>query len=309
MSTFTSSPILVTGAAGHLGRLVVSHLLDTLRIPAAQIIATSRKPAALADLAARGVSVRAADFDRPETLAAAFAGAGRVLIISTDTLDRPGARLAQHRAAIAAAKQAGASHVVYTSMPKPEPGSPVLFAPDHFGTEQELKASGLGWTVLRNTWYAENLFFGLPHALQSGALYTAAGEGRIAHVSRDDCALVAATVLASGSTANVTLEVTGPQAYSTAETAQAASEITGRPIKVVQVTPEQFAQGLAAAGVPAGFVPLLVSFDANTKLGNLSQVTDTVQRLTGRQPKTLRDFLVAQKAALLGTAGAAASGH
>ena len=298
MSTVTA-PILVTGAAGQLGRLVVTHLLDTLHLPAGKIIATSRKPEALQAFADRGVVVRAADFDRPETLKTAFAGAGRLLIISTDALDQPGARQRQHLAAITAAKQAGVGHVVYTSMPKPEPGSPVLFAPDHYASEQALKASGLGWTVLRNTWYAENLFMSLPHALKSGSWYTAAGDGRIAHISRDDCALVAATALAGGSTANVTLDVTGPEAFSTAETARLASEITGRPVQVVQVTPEQLAQGLAGAGVPAGFIPLLLSFDANTKQGGLSQVTATVQQLTGRTPKTLRDFLVANKTALL----------
>ena len=110
-----SSPtLLVTGASGQLGRRVIAHLLQTHRVPAGQIIATTRKPETLADLAAQGVQVRGADFDDPASLVAAFSGAQRLLLVSTDALDRPGRRLEQHQAAVAAAVQAGARHVVYT---------------------------------------------------------------------------------------------------------------------------------------------------------------------------------------------------
>src|ERR1700722_8416773 len=141
--------LFVTGAGGHLGRRVVEILLEK---GAGKIVAGTRKPEKLADLAARGVEVRPADFDDPKGLEAALAGVDRVLIISTDAIDRPGRRLAQHRAAVAAATRAAVKHVVYTSMPNPET-SPVVFAPDHLGTEQALKASGISYTILRNCWY------------------------------------------------------------------------------------------------------------------------------------------------------------
>ena len=131
--------LLVTGASGHLGRAVVRHLLDTLNIDPARVIATSRKPEALADLAAQGVTVRAADFDRPDTLAEAFRGADRLLLVSTDALLEPGKRLVQHRAAVLAAVEARVKHVVYTSLPSPDT-SHVSFAPDHLATEQALAA-------------------------------------------------------------------------------------------------------------------------------------------------------------------------
>ena len=131
-----SNTLLVTGASGQLGRRVIHHLLRTHQVPAARIIATTRKPDALADLAAEGVVVRQADFEDPASMVRAFVGAQRLLLISTDALDRPGRRLEQHQAAVAAAVGAGVNHVVYTSMLKPEPGSPIPFAPDHFGTEQ-----------------------------------------------------------------------------------------------------------------------------------------------------------------------------
>ena len=300
MANATQLPLLVTGAAGHLGRRVVAHLLDTHQIPANQIIATTRKPEALADLAAKGVVVRKADFEDPATLAGAFAGAQRLLLISSDALDRPGRRLAQHRNAVDAAVKAGVKHVVYTSMPKPEPGNPVTFAPDHYATEQALAASGLGWTVLRNSWYFDNLFMHLSHTLASGQWFTATGEGRAANLSREDCARAAAAAVASGSTANARYDITGTEALTTAETAQIISEVTGKPIQVIQVTPEQLRQGLAPAKLPDFVVDMLVSFDANTRAGNMSLVTDAVKQLTGKAPQTLRDFIAAHKTVLAG---------
>ncbi|MGH8025616.1 MAG: NmrA family NAD(P)-binding protein, partial [Pseudoxanthomonas sp.] len=176
-----SPTLLVTGVAGHLGRALLGHLLDTLKIPPGRIIATTRKPETLVELAARGVDVRAADFDDPASLVPAFTGADRLLLVSTDALMQPGQRLAQHRNAIDAAVQAGVKHVVYTSMPAPET-SLVRFAPDHLGTEQALASSPLSWTVLRNAWYFENLLHSVPGALAGGQWFSAAGEGGIAYI-------------------------------------------------------------------------------------------------------------------------------
>ncbi|MDO8252601.1 MAG: SDR family oxidoreductase [Rhodoferax sp.] len=294
-----SDTLLVTGASGHLGRRVIHHLLQTLKVPAASIIATTRKPETLADLAALGVVVRQADFEDSASLVRAFEGAQRLLLISTDALDRPGRRIAQHHAAVAAALKAGVKHVVYTSMPKPEPGSPIPFAPDHYETEQALAASALSWTVLRNCWYMENLHMNLPQVLASGQWYTAAGEGKIAHISRDDCAHAAAVALASAATDKVIYNLTGAIACGTAEIAALASEVLGKPIAVVQVTPEALAQGMAAAGVPPFLVPLLVAFDVNTAAGNVGAVSDDFKKLTGCAPLSLREFLVANQAAFL----------
>jgi NAD(P)H dehydrogenase (quinone) len=158
---------LVTGAAGQLGRAVINHLASTYKVPASKIIAATRDPSKLADLKAKGIAVRAADFNDEAGLVKAFQGAKRILIISTDSFE-PGARQKQHVAAVRAAEKAGAAHVLYTSMPKPET-SAVLFAPDHLSTEKALSSSGLkGWTVLRHNWYAENLLFSLPQTVQSG---------------------------------------------------------------------------------------------------------------------------------------------
>lgn len=284
--------LLVTGASGHLGRAVVRHLLETLQVPPARIIATSRKPETLADLAAQGVTVRAADFDQPGTLSEAFRGADRVLLVSTDALLEPGKRLVQHRAAVQAAVDAGVRHVVYTSLPSADT-SHVSFAPDHLGTEQALAASGLGWTLLRNAWYAENLAYTLPSALASGEWVTAAGEGGIAYIARDDLALAAATALASAHAGNRVYTLTGTQALTARDIAEKVATATGKPLSVVGVSPQQLADGLRGHGFPPVLADVFTSFDVATAAGDLGDVTDDFATLTGRAPSTFDAWLPA----------------
>ena len=293
--------LLVTGASGQLGRAVINHLLEAQKVAPASIIATTRDPENLGDLAALGVAVRAADFNDKASLEKAFDGADRVLIISTGDLDlKTGRRLKQHETAVAAAKAAGVSHLLYTSMPNPEPGSPVLFAGDHYGTEEAIKASGIAYTIFRNGWYQENLFMSLPHAIASGKWHTSAADGRIAHGARDDMAAAIAAGLASGSKESHIYTLTGPQAYTTNEIAALVSEVTGKPLEVIQLPDEALTEGVKAAGVPEDFARIIVSFDANTRAGRIAEVTDAVEKLSGRKSRTLKQFLEANKTALLG---------
>lgn len=292
-----SPTLLITGAAGPFGQRVLHHLVETLRVPPQRLVATTRRPALLAGWAERGVTVHAADFEAPVELEAALRGAERMLLISTDALDRPGRRLAQHRNAVEAAVRAGVQHVVYTSMPRPE-GSPVLFAPDHAGTEAALAASTLpGWTVLRNHWYMENLLHALPHALQSGRWFSAAGDGRVAYVARDDLAQAAAQALVEGG-GRRTLTLSGARAYTTREIAARVSALTGRPIEVVPVWIEQRVQGMVAAGLPEPLARTFASLDINTAAGRVGEVTRDLPALIGRPPRDFDDWLVEHRAAL-----------
>lgn len=291
-----SATLLVTGAAGHLGQRVIAHLLDTLKVPASRIIATTRDPEKLSALAARGVAVRRADFDDVASLTGAFAGAQRLLLISTDTLDRPGHRLEQHRNAVEAAVKAGVAHVVYTSMPKPD-NSAVLFAPDHLGTERALAASPLSWTILRNNWYMENIFFSLPQLLASGKWYSAAGDGRTAWIARDDCALAAASALAADDNSKSTYTLSGAEAFTTEQTARMVGETAGKPIEVVHVPLAGLIQGMVGAGLPQPMAEVFASFDANAKAGGFADMTSDFEKLTGRKPVKYRDWLAANKAA------------
>ncbi len=288
MTTF-----LVTGANGKLGRHVTQLLLDA---KAGTVIAASRDPSKLADLVALGAETRRVDFDDPASMAEAFKGVDRLLLISTDSLGS-GQRLAQHTAAVAAAKAAGVGHVVYTSMPKPET-SAVTFASDHLGTENTLKASGLSYTILRNSWYQENLLMSLPHALQGGQWYSSAVDGKIPHIAHADCARAAAAALIKAP-ANQTFTLTGPELLTTQQIAALASDVTGKPLAVVELTDEDLAAGMKHAGVPDALIPMLVSFDTTTRQGGFDILTDDVETLTGQKPAPLKAFLEASKSALL----------
>ncbi|HEX4458708.1 MAG TPA: SDR family oxidoreductase, partial [Polyangia bacterium] len=286
----------VTGAGGTLGRRVLALLLEQAAGP---IIATTRNPAALADFAARGVDVRAADFDAPSTLRAAFAGAERALLISTDSIATPGHRLAQHQRAIRALAEAGVRHVVYTSMPKPE-GSAILIAPDHDGTEKALHASALDFTILRNNIYADMLLEVLPGALASGQLVDAKGDGATAYVWREDCARVAVAALADRAHGGRhVVDVSGPAAVTAREVATLAAEVSGRPLTHVAVSPAAYVDGLVAHGMPQPIAEIFASFDSAIARGEVAHVGDGVQRLTGQPPRSMRDFLAAHRQALL----------
>jgi len=294
MADSLSPRLLVTGAGGHLGGRVVALLRAA---GAAHVVAASRDPA---KLAMAGVETRRADFDDPASLDAAFAGIDRLLIISTDAISVPGQRLRQHEAAVAAAVRAGVKHILYTSMPNPEPPSPLPIAPDHYGTEQAIAASGLGFTILRNSWYAENLLGALPQVLASGKWVTAAGEGRTPYVAREDAARAAAAALASGAAENRRYDIAGPEALTTAEIAGIVGDVCGKPIEVVQLPPDALAAALVAAGIPAPLVPFLVAADAAARAGKFDVPLGAVKQLTGHEPQSLRDFLMAHRPMLMG---------
>ena len=293
------SKILVTGAAGNLGQSVVQHLLETYKVPAANIIAASRDTAKLSELAARGVETRKADFDDAASLDAAFAGIDTLLIVSTDALAVPGQRLTQHKAAVAAAAKAGVKHVVYTSMPNPDK-SLVTFAPDHLGTEEAIKASGLPYTIIRNAWYYDNHLHGMPHNLQGGKWFTASGNGKVSNISRDDCARAAAAVLAKSSPSNTTYTLTGPESLTAEDIAKIISDVAGKPLVAVQVTGAQLKQGMEGAGLPGFVADMLVSADANIAAGNFDILTSDYETLTGEKPQSTEAFFKAHKAELAG---------
>ena len=298
MTNQAHGPLLVTGASGHLGRRVVEVLLGSDRLKGRKIIAVTRSPDKLADFAARGVEVRPASFDEPATLSAAFSGAERALIISTDALDRAGRRLEQHRVAVNAAKVAGVKHVVYTSLTNPGPDSPITLAPDHWGTENALRDAGFGYTVLRNNMYTDYLLMGLPHAVQAGKLVNAYGTGGVSYVTREDCAQAAAAALAADFDGKTVFDITGPAAVTQAELAAMVGEITGKPVEYLAVDAATGVENLLGAGMPQPIAELLVSFEVAGIQGKLSPVSSAVRELTGKTPQSVREFLSANRAAL-----------
>jgi len=290
----TQPTLFVSGAGGKLGRLVIEQLLS--RGYAGKIVAGTRDPAKLADL--RGIEARQADFTDEAGLAKALSGVDRMLIISTDALGE--ARRAQHLTAVAAAKTAGVKRIVYTSLPHPEPGSAIPMAGDHYPTEQAIKASGVDYTILRASWYAENLLGSLPAALKAGKWFTSAGEGRVSYLPRVDIARAAAGALISDAPGSRVLTVTGTEALTIPEVAAIVSDVSGQPLEVVNVTDAEVTAGMVAAGLPLHIAEFLTTFEVGYRQGALSMVTNAVEELWGTKPQKLRDFLAANKAALVG---------
>lgn len=289
-----SGSILVTGASGHLGRRVVELLLA--RGGGARIIAATRKPDSLAALVTQGVEARHADFDDEASLARAFQGVERVLLVSTDALDEPGKRARQHARAVRAVAAAGVQHVAYTSIINPV-ASKILISQDHADTEAELARAGVPFTVLRNNMYSEYQLDGLKRAVASGSLVNAKAAGRVGFVTRQDCANIAAAIMAEPPSGNRVLDVTGPQSLSSAELSAIASELGGRKVEHQPIPLEALIDGMVQHGLPRPLAEVYASFDAGTAAGELDVTSDAVERFTGQKPQAMRDFLAANKAA------------
>jgi NAD(P)H dehydrogenase (quinone) len=283
--------VAVTGASGHLGRKVADLLLE--RLDPSRVVLLTRTPDALASYSERGAVVRHANFDEPGTLAEAFSGAERALLISALDFER---RLGQHRAAIEAAKAAGVRHLVYTSIPEPE-GNPAAAAPSHLATEAAARESGLAWTFLRNSLYADFQVPVVAQAIASGQLVTSAGDGRVAYVARDDCAAAAAAVLTQEDHEGKTYDITGPGAIGPKDVAALAAELGGRPVEVIAVDDDALVAGMIAAGAPEARARIGLSFVVAAREGFLDTVTGAVEELTGDPPSSLRTVVVAARQA------------
>ena len=269
--------IVITGASGQLGRLVIAELLK--KIPASNIVAAVRSPEKAADLAALGVQVREADYSRPDTLNSAFAGAEKVLLISSSEL---GQRVTQHKAVIDAAKRAGVKLLGYTSLLHADT-SVLGLADDHRQTESALAESGVPGVVLRNGWYNENYTAGIQGDIAHGTHYGCAGEGRISSAARADYAAAAAAVLtATDSQAGKVYELAGDDAYTLTELAAEIARQSGKPVVYTNGTEAQFKSGLLQAGLPEYVAELLANSDAGAAKGGLFDDSRQLSALIGR---------------------------
>lgn len=269
--------ILVTGASGQLGRLVIQELLKT--VPAANIAAMLRSKSAGSDLEAHGVRVVEADYDKPATLDAALAGIDRVLLISSNAL---GARVAQHRNVIDAAARAGVKLIAYTSVLHADT-STLGLAEEHRQTEAALQSAGVPFVVLRNGWYTENYAASIPPALAHGAFLGSAGEGRISSASRADYAAAAAAVLASADDqAGKIYELAGDEAYTLAEFAADVAKQAGKPVVYMNLPEADFKAALIGAGLPGEVAELLANSDAAAARGALFDQGGQLRQLIGR---------------------------
>ncbi|KUH38605.1 MULTISPECIES: SDR family oxidoreductase [Streptomyces] len=270
--------IVVTGATGQFGRQVIEHLLQR-GVPADRIAAAVRTPAKAADLAARGVEIRLADYERPETLLTAFDGADKLLLVSSTGPDD--ARIAQHRAAVEAAAKTGVGLIAYTSVTG-APTNPLGLARVHRDTEEAIADSGLPAVLLRNGWYTENYTATLPDAVARGAIAGSAGQGRVASATRADYAEAAAVVLTRDDQAGEVYDLTGDTAWSLPELAAEAAAQSGRPVTYADLPAEQYRQILTGAGLPDFVTDLIVDADVQVSHGALAHVTTDLSALLGR---------------------------
>jgi len=279
--------IVITGASGQLGRLVIKELLK--KLPVNEIVAAVRTPEKVADLAALGVQVRLADYAQPATLDAAFKGAAQLLLISSSEV---GQRLPQHRNAIDAAKRAGVGLVAYTSILRADT-SPLGLAAEHQETEALLRASGLPHIVLRNGWYTENYLASVPTALQHGVYIGSAGEGKIASAARADYAAAAAAVLTSPGQAGKVYELAGDEAYTLAELAAEIARQSGKAVVYQNLPEADFKEALLGAGLPEHVAGLLSDSDVGVSKGGLFDDSHQLSRLIGRPTTTLATLVKA----------------
>jgi NAD(P)H dehydrogenase (quinone) len=268
--------IVVTGATGQLGRLVVEGLLK--RLPGGEIVAAVRSPEKAGWAKERGVVVRKADYGQPDTLSSAFAGADKVLLISGSDV---GKRVAQHKAVVEAARNAGVAHIVYTSAPRADTSALVL-APDHKATEAFIQASGLTYTFLRNGWYSESYTQAIEQGARTGNFVGSAGDGRVASAPRADYAAAAVEVLTGEGHENKIYELSGDVAWTHAELATEIGKATGRQVTYTDLSPEEHKAALTDAGLPAPIVELLAAIDADIKEGVLSETPGDLKALIGR---------------------------
>jgi NAD(P)H dehydrogenase (quinone) len=281
--------IVITGASGHLGRLVAEAVLE--RVEPDRVVLVTRDPSRLDDLAQRGAQVRAGDFGDPSSLPSAFAGVERALIVSTDQI---GVRVPGHHAAIDAAAAAGARSIAYTSAVNPSHSNPIVVATDHRETEEHLRASGTGWTMLRNSIYTEILLMAAGAALASGHHVHNEGAGRVSYVARADCASAAAAVLTSDGHDGKLYDVTGAEALSAGDVAALFAELGGRPVQALGVDDDAFIAGLIEhAQMPEPVARAYATFGIGARRGYSGAVSTTVRDLTGAAPAPARDVLAA----------------
>jgi len=281
----------VTGATGQLGRLVIQKLKQ--KVPASDIVALVRNPAKASDL---GVAVREADYDRPETLGPALKGIDTLMFISASEI---GKRLAQHRNVIAAAKKAGVKRIVYTSLLHADK-SPINLASEHLPTENEIKASGIPYTILRNGWYTENYTGSIGGALAGGAFLGSAGEGKIASAARADFADAAVAAVTGTGHDGKTYELAGDSSWTLGDLAKEISRQTGKNIAYRNLPESEYAKTLEGFGLPKALAAVIASWDVGASKGGLDDGSHQLSKLIGHpttpMPDTVREALKKQNA-------------
>ena len=277
----------VTGSSGRLGAATLEHLLS--RVPASDVVAIARYPEKIKELSKPVVEARYGDFDDRRSLLLAFRGLDRLLLIPASDL-RTGVRRAQHLAAVDAAEECSVGHVVYISDVGARPdGKDTLFE-SHFVTEQALIRTGVPWTFLRASLYADVLLDAARRARATG-VYAMPSGAPVAYAARDDIAGAAAGILTSSGHEGKTYYATGPQALSNADVAQAIGAASGKTVRYKEISDDQYREQLDANNLPPVLIDVLLDIQASVRAGVFDLVSGDIARLAGKKPESVSDFL------------------
>ena len=278
--------ILVTGATGQLGQLIVASILAS-GVKAENIVAAVRNPEKATHLADLGVVVRQADYTDPASLTSAMAGVKRVVLVSSSEV---GQRAAQHQNVINAAKEENVELLAYTSILHADT-SPLALAEEHRATEAALKASGVPHVLLRNGWYSENYTMGASMAVEHGAVLGSAGDGQYSTATRADYADAAAIVITSEGQAGKVYELAGDQAFTLTEYAAHVAKISGKEVVYQDLPEAEYAKVLVSVGLPEGFAKILADSDTGAAKGALFDDSHTLSTLIGRPTTPIQDSI------------------
>lgn len=279
--------LLVTGANGHLGSATIEFLLK--KDPKSPIRGLVRSEEKGADLKEKGVDIAIGDYFDFNSLITAMKGVDTLLLISSSSIT---GRYEQHANVIKAAKESGIKHIVYTSLLKSSPESKFSGAMDHVNTEMDIKASGIDYTIMGNTYYADFLPMLLGDFKESGAVFFSAGDARVNFASRNDMAEANAVVLSNPSAhQNKVYNITSSTAYSFKEIANMLSDIVHKPVNYVDIPLEDLKNGMLQHGLPEDVTKMMISIAETMKAGEFDYADDTLETLIGHKPLDLKDFL------------------
>ncbi len=280
--------ILVTGATGQLGQIVIEKLAE--EIPTNQIVALVRDPSKAEHLTAKGINVRVGDYHNVDSLVAAFQGVEKLLLISSNDFNN---RIGQHKNAIDAAVSAGVKHVFYTGVTLNDIHTSPLkpFLEDHYLTEDYIKASGLTYTFLENSLYAEVIPMFLGENVTETGVFFPAGEGRVAFAARKDLGEATANILLGAGHENQTYNLTGEKAYTFDEIASILSELSNKTVPYISPEPEVFVQTLTQFGLPEHIIQMSLGFASGMKNNDFDKPYDTLEKVLGRKTTPLKEFL------------------
>ena len=282
--------ILVTGATGQFGTAVIESLLEN-GTASTQIAALVRDENKAEDLKGKGIDIRLGDYNDVPSLEKALQGIDKLLLVSGNDIE---GRMQQHINVVEAAKNSGVKHIVYTSFSRKNEtdSSPIAFvASSHIGTEKVIRESGIPYTFLLNTLYADMLpvFFG-EQVLDNG-IFLPAGEGSAAYTTRKDMADAAAKVITSEGHEGQSYLIANSEKYTLTEAAGYLSELTGKTVNYLNPDADTYNNSMKEAGVPAEYIGLFSGFSKAIEQGEFEETGSRLEQLIGRKPTTLKEYL------------------